>query len=130
MAITIGNAVGLGSDYSVTTGVGAVDANTQRVTIADSYPKAGNSTAISVASLTTSQTLKASNSARIGLILTNTDANAVYVNYGVAASPTAFVVSIPANGYWVMPTPIYTGTLYATWAADGSGSLIGTELTP
>jgi len=130
MAITIGNAVGLGSDYVVTTGVGAVDANTQRITIADFYPKAGNTTPILLASLNTSQQLKAANSSRIGLVLTNTDANSVYVNYGSAASSTAFVVAIPSGAYWEMPTPIYTGTLYATWAADGTGSLIGTELTP
>jgi len=132
MAITIGNAVGLGSDYSVTTGVGAVDANTQRVTIADAYPKAGNSTAVSLTASASSQTLKASNSARIGFFVTNTSASAAYINYGAtAAASTSFVAMVPANGgYWVMPTPIYTGALSAIWAGATTGALIGTELTP
>lgn len=133
MAITIGNAVGLGSDYSVTTGVGAVDANTQRVTIADAYPKAGNATAVSLGASAASQTLKASNSARIGFMVTNTSASAAYINYGATAgSAASFVSLVPANGgNWVMPTPIYTGVLSAIWTGAGSaGSLIGTELTP
>jgi hypothetical protein len=131
MAITIGNAVGLGSDYSVTTGVGAVDANTQRVTIADAYPKSGNATAVSLGASAASQTLKASNSARIGFFVTNTSANVSYINYGATAASTSFVAMVPANGgYWVMPTPVYTGVLSAIWTGTGTGSLIGTELTP
>ena len=130
MAITIGNATGLGNDYSVTTGVGAVDANTQRVTIADSYPKAGNATAVSLGASAASQTLKASNSARIGFFVTNTSGSVSYINYGATAASTSFVAMVPASGYWVMPTPVYTGVLSAIWTGTGNGSLIGTELTP
>ena len=82
----------------------------------------------SLASAATSAQLLAANSARKGLVLTNTDANGVYVKYGTTASATSFTVLIPANGYWEMPLPTYTGRIDAIWAADGSGSLYATEL--
>lgn len=91
-------------------------------------PKASVSTDVSLASAATSAQLLGANTARTGLLLTNTDANSVYVYYGTTATSTKFSVIIPANGYWEMPQPIYTGRIDAIWAADGSGSLIGTEL--
>lgn len=82
-----------------------------------------------LASAATSARLLAANQSRKGLILVNTDANAVYVKYGTTASATSFTVIIPGNGgYWEMPAPIYTGQIDAIWAADGSGSLYATEL--
>lgn len=83
----------------------------------------------SLASSASSAQLLASNTARKGLLLTNTDANPVYIKYGTTASATSFTVKIPGNGgYWEMPRPVYTGRIDAIWAADGSGSLYATEL--
>lgn len=86
-------------------------------------------TLTSLASSASSAQLLASTAGRKGLILTNTDANQVYVKYGTTASATSFTVIIPANSYWEMPQPIYTGRIDAIWAADGAGSLYSTELT-
>jgi hypothetical protein len=91
-------------------------------------PRATTVVDVSLASDTTSAQLLAANANRIGLTLTNTDANAVYVYFGTTAVATKFTVKIPADGYYEMPQPIYTGRIDALWAGNGSGSLIGTEL--
>ena len=91
-------------------------------------PRATTVVDVSLASAATSAQLLAANTARIALTLTNTDANAVYVYFGTTATATKFTVKIPADGYYEMPQPIYTGRIDAIWASDGSGSLIGTEL--
>jgi hypothetical protein len=91
-------------------------------------PRAATVVDVSLASDTTSAQLLAANANRIGLTLTNTDANAVYVYFGTTAVATKFTVKIPADGYYEMPQPIYTGRIDALWAGNGSGSLIGTEL--
>jgi hypothetical protein len=87
-----------------------------------------SATVSSLASSASSAQLLASNTSRKGLILVNTDVNSVYVKYGTTASATDFTVLMPANGYWEMPQPIYTGRIDAIWAADGAGSLYYTEL--
>lgn len=87
-----------------------------------------SSTDVSLASSASSAQLLAANANRKGLLLTNTDANAVYLYYGTTATATKFTVKIPADGYWEMPRPIYTGRIDVVWSADGSGSLIGSEL--
>lgn len=82
-----------------------------------------------VASSASSQQALAANTARLGLIAQNDDANAVYVKFGTTASATDYTVMIPGSGgYFEMPRPIYTGRIDAIWAADGSGSLRLTEL--
>lgn len=86
-------------------------------------------TVTSLASSATSAQLLASTAGRLGLLLSNTDANDVYVKYGTTASLTSFTVKIPGNYYWEMPHPVYTGRIDAIWAADGTGSLYATELT-
>jgi hypothetical protein len=83
----------------------------------------------SLASAATNDQLLAANTSRKGLILCNTDANAVLIKYGTTASATSFTARIPGNyGQWEMPQPIYTGRIDAIWEADGSGSLYATEL--
>lgn len=84
-------------------------------------------TATTALSSASSAQVVALNLSRKGLVLTNTDANTVYVKCGTTASLTDFTVAIPPGGTWVMDQPIYTGRIDAIWAADGSGSLIGTE---
>jgi hypothetical protein len=91
------------------------------------YTPATTSTDVALASAATSAQLLAANAARKGLMLTNTDANAVYLYYGTTATTAKYSVLIPSNGFWEMPQPIYTGRIDVIWAADGSGSLIGTE---
>jgi hypothetical protein len=103
------------------------------VTLASDDPlsvlqSASSASITSLASSATSAQLLAANAARKGLILNNTDANAVLVKYGTTASATSFTVRIPLNGYWEMPKPIYTGRIDVIWEADGSGSIYATEL--
>jgi hypothetical protein len=110
--------------------VAALPAGTNNIGDVDvlTVPRATTIVDVSLASAATSAQLLAANTARIGLHLTNTDANAVYVYFGTTATATKFAVKIPADGYYEMPQPIYTGRIDAIWAADGSGSLIGVEL--
>jgi hypothetical protein len=82
-----------------------------------------------VASAATNTTLKAANTARIGLTIYNSDANALYVKMGATATTSDFSVVIPSGGYWEMPQPCYRGIVDGIWAADGSGSAHVTELT-
>jgi hypothetical protein len=103
------------------------------VTLASDDPlsvlqSASSASVTALASSASSAQLLAANTARKGLILNNTDANAVLVKYGTTASATSFTVRIPLNGYWEMPKPIYTGRIDAIWEADGSGSLYATEM--
>ena len=128
---TIGNDAGQPDDYTVSTNVGVVANDTQRVIL----PSVSSSTDVSLASSASSAQLLAANSARRGLTLTNTDANGVYIYFGTTATTTKFTVFLPGTAalgsnvfaYYEMPEPIYTGRIDAIWAADGSGSLIGSE---
>lgn len=95
----------------------------------------GTITDVATATITTvdsvssaSTTLKASNADRKALYITNTDANALYVKFGATASSSSFTVTIPSNGYYEMPQPIYTGVVDGIWAANGSGIAAITEL--
>lgn len=87
-----------------------------------------SSTDVSLASSATSAQVVAANTSRKGLLLNNTDTNTAYLYYGTTATTSKFSVAIPSGGYWEMPKPTYTGRIDAIWAADGSGSLIGSEL--
>jgi hypothetical protein len=70
------------------------------------------------------------NGYRRGLIIVNTDANALYLRYGDTATAAAdgFTVIVPTNGTWEMPLPVYTGRIDGIWAADGSGVAEITEM--
>lgn len=105
------------------------DRHVQADILSTVLPTASTATDVSLASAATSAQLLAANASRKGLLLTNTDANAVYVYYGTTATATKFTVIIQPNAYWEMPQPIYPGRIDAIWAANGSGSLIGSELS-
>ena len=100
------------------------------VTFGSSASPATVSTATnsSLASAATTAQLLAANTSRKGLLVTNTDVNDLYLKFGTTATTTDFTVRIPYNGYWEMPSPIYTGRIDAIWAADGSGSAVYSEL--
>src|SRR3990167_1181918 len=91
---------------------------------------ASDARAVVTASSTTSAVMLAANLLRKGMTLQNTDANALYLSYGVLASSTAFTVKIAGNdGYFEMPSPIWLGAVSGVWAADGTGSAYITEVT-
>lgn len=83
----------------------------------------------SLASAATTAQLLAANTSRKGVLIHNTDANALKIKYGTTASASSYSVNIPSNGYWEMPQPIYAGRIDAIWDADGAGSAFVTELT-
>lgn len=91
---------------------------------------ADTATLSSVNSSASSGQLLAANPNRIGVMIFNDDANALYVKYGTTATLTDMTVRISGTfGYWEMPFPIYTGRIDGIWAADGSGGARITELT-
>lgn len=107
----------------------AVDEYGRVITSATSGPSTvSTATPAALASAATSAQLLAANASRKGLLVTNTDANTLYLKYGATASATDFTVAIPTGAYWEMPQPIYTGRIDVIWAADGSGSAVYTEL--
>lgn len=90
--------------------------------------KTASATVTAVASGTSSVQALAANTNRKGVLAFNTDDNFAYLKYGTAASTTSFTVRIPSGGYWEMPQPLYTGVMHVIWDADGSGSLVLTEV--
>lgn len=92
-------------------------------------PKTSGANVGAIASAATSTLILAANPQRNGLLLTNTDANMLYLKYGEGATiTTSYTVAIPAGGYWEMPRPVYSGVIHGIWAADGSGSAVYTEI--
>jgi hypothetical protein len=88
-----------------------------------------SSAVTSVNSTASSTTLLAANANRVGAMIHNTDANALYVKFGASASATSFTVKIASDGYYEFPRPIYQGVVDGIWAGDGSGIAAITELT-
>lgn len=84
----------------------------------------------SVASTASSTTILAANANRIGAMVHNTDANALFLKFGATATATtSFTVKIPADGYYEFPHPVYRGIVDGIWASNGAGDAVVTELT-
>ncbi len=82
------------------------------------------------ASSATVITLLGPNSTRKGLILINTDANDLWIKYGLGAGTTSglWTIKVPAGATWVMDQPIYGGILTGIWTAAGAGVAEITEM--
>lgn len=94
-------------------------------------PRVTSVTVSTVASLATSATLLVANTSRLGAVIHNTDANALFIKYGATAtvSPGGYTYKIPSDGTWEMPLHVvYYGIIDGIWAADGAGSASITEL--
>lgn len=89
----------------------------------------GSATISSLDSTAASQTVVAANLGRTGLVLHNTDANDCYIAYGATATTSngGYTEVILTGETWYMPSPIFTGVVYAIWSGDGSGGLSITE---
>jgi hypothetical protein len=83
-----------------------------------------------VDSLATTQQLLAVNVNRLGVVISNTDANDLYLKYGLTATTSSdgWTYIIRAGATWEMPLPIFCGRLDGIWSADGSGYAEITEL--
>ena len=85
----------------------------------------------SQASVLVSTELVGVNVHRTGLIIINTDANALYIRYGYGAAPTAgnWTYRILSGETWEMTGTIYAGVIEGIWDANGSGYAEITELS-
>ncbi len=86
-----------------------------------------------VDSLATTQQLLAHNDYREGLIIVNTDANDLYIKYGITATAAAdgWTYKISPGATWEMPTLsgyLYKGRIDGIWSVDGAGYAEITEL--
>lgn len=98
-------------------------------TVGGAVATAGTATLSNVNDSATSVTVLAANTSRKGVVIHNDSSQALKLKYGATASATSYTVEIAAEGYWEMPSPIYTGVLDGIWDADGSGAARITELT-
>ena len=122
----------LGADGTAVDAVasaGTVSTATQRVV----QGGASTATQTSVDSVTTAGgvTILASNAARLGATITNTDANALYLYFGAAGSASSSVYNVQlltGETLYIDPGG-YSGVIAGIWAADGSGAAKVCEFT-
>lgn len=89
----------------------------------------GTATVTSVADTAFNATLKAANTSRKGLAITNDSSARLYIKLGTTASTTDYTVSLAQHGYYEVPFG-YTGQVDGIWASDpGDGGARVTELT-
>lgn len=90
------------------------------------------STLTSVVASGSSQMVLASNSSRLGAIITYVDTagTILYIKYGATASATSFTVPLFPGGVHVVPSPVYTGEIDVISSGSPSGHVYVTELTP
>jgi hypothetical protein len=127
----------VGSDFQQTVTIGD-GANAGRVAGVDSAGRllsrntpaaSATGTVTSVTAATTSATLHASNTARLGLAVYNDSTAILYLALAAPASTTSYTVQIPAGGYYELPTGvIYTGIVTGIWSAANGAARV-TELT-
>jgi hypothetical protein len=89
---------------------------------------ASTSTLANVSGATSSTTLRAANTSRLGLAVFNDSTASLYIALAATASATAFTVFLAPGAYWVMDPPIYTGLVTGVWTA-AAGTARVTELT-
>lgn len=84
----------------------------------------------SVSSYSSSSFLVSSgSSSRAGMSLYNMSSKPLYVMFGQSASTAAFSVRMPARSLYELPSPVYTGDVYAVGESGGSGSVMVTEFS-
>jgi uncharacterized membrane protein len=137
--VTISGTVTVGSHAVTNAGTFAVQvtsAPSTAVTNAGTFavqstpPVATTATLANVAGATSSTTLQASNSARLGLVIVNDSTATLYVKFGSSASSTSYTVQLQAGETYVLPTQgcRYTGIVTGIWAS-ATGNARMTELT-
>jgi hypothetical protein len=94
--------------------------------VTDARP--ATSTLANVASSATNVTLRASNTARLGLMLYNDSTSSCYVKFGATASATSFTVFMGPTAYYELPNPCYSGIVDGVWIV-ANGNMRVTELT-
>lgn len=93
-----------------------------------SPPKSSTSITSSVAAATSSVTLLASNSNRLGATIFNDSSQFLYVKLGTTASVTDYTIKLFPAGYYEVPFG-FTGEIDGIWAGTGGFARVD-ELTP
>lgn len=90
------------------------------------YPFTGATSATStqVASSATNVTLKASNTSRQGLIITNDSTSVLYVKLGATASATSYTYRLASYDILELPLPIYTGIVDGLWSSANGNAYV------
>lgn len=99
--------------------------NTGTFAVQNTETRPATPTLANVTMTGSSVTLQASNTARRNLMIFNDSGVTVYVKLGSAASSSSFTVKMADQGYYELPTPVYTGIVTALGA---SGSVRVTEV--
>jgi hypothetical protein len=95
-------------------------------------PLVATPTRANVATSAASVTLRAANTARKGLMISNAATSTLYVDLtgGTATTTTANSFPLPVGSTWVMdPTTFTTGLVTGIWAATGGNGANVTEFT-
>jgi hypothetical protein len=96
-------------------------------TVTTSTPASATGTLANVAGSTSSVTLIASNTARLGATIFNDSTSILYVKFGSTASATSFTVRMVSNAYYEVPYN-YNGIITGIWVS-ATGNARVTELT-
>ena len=86
----------------------------------------------SVTQSSTNVTLQAANTNRLGWTVYNrpTQGANLFLKFGATASTSDFDVALPANAYYEMPQPLFTGRIDGIWDSTGVGFARVCEWTP
>lgn len=124
--------VGLGSAGSPSGGVLSVQgvSGGQAIPVSGTFTtdRASTSTLTSVAGVTSSVSLLASNANRVSATFWNDSTSLAYIALASTASTTAYTIKMFPGAYWELPIT-YTGAVSAIWGS-ANGNMRITELTP
>ena len=86
----------------------------------------------SVTQSSTNVTFQAANTNRLGWTVYNrpTQGANLFLKFGATASTSDFDVALPANAYYEMPQPLFTGRIDGIWDSTGVGFARVCEWTP
>ena len=111
--------LGANNDVTVTSG-----------TVTSTVPVASTATLANITAATSSTTLQAANSNRLGLVIYNDSTSVMYMKFGSTASSTSFTHQLQAGEVWELATGgcRYTGIVTGIWVS-ATGAARVTELT-
>lgn len=111
-------------------GIGGSAAGGLKVQVTNGTAAASTSAVTSVNDTASNTTLLASNADRKGLSIHNNSPVTLYVKFGATATTAAggWSVKMPADSFYEMPAPVYTGQIDGIWSSDSTGYAEITEL--
>lgn len=92
-------------------------------TLTTASDTSSTSTPTTVAAATSNTTILAANSSRKGASITNFSTATLYLEFGAAATATAFTVALFSNDYYEVPAR-YTGIISGIWSAANGSALV------